>query len=66
MRGMLKPLLARLYFPGDPAHVEDPVLRSVPAARRETLVASPVAGHPNTIRWNVVLQGPGETVFFDC
>ncbi len=66
MRGMLKQLLARLYFPGDPANVEDPVLQSVPAARRETLVASPVAGRANTIRWNVVLQGPGETVFFDC
>ena len=66
MRGMLKQLLARLYFPGDPANAEDPVLQSVPPARRESLVASPVAGRAGTIRWNVVLQGPGETVFFDC
>jgi protocatechuate 3,4-dioxygenase, alpha subunit len=58
--------LARLYFPGDPANAEDPVLQSVPPARRESLVASPVAGRADTIRWNVVLQGPGETVFFDC
>lgn len=66
MRGMLKQLWARLYFPGDPANAEDPVLQSVPPTRRESLVASPVAGRAGTIRWNVVLQGPGETVFFDC
>ena len=63
---MLKQLLTRIYFPGDPANAEDPVLSSVPAARRETLIASPIAGRAGTLRWNVILQGAGETVFFDC
>ena len=66
MRGMLKQLFTRIYFPGDAANAEDGVLSSVPAARRETLIASPVAGRTGTLRWNVVLQGAGETVFFDC
>ena len=66
MRGMLKQLFTRIYFPGDAANEEDAVLSSVPAARRETLIASPVAGRTGTLRWNVVLQGAGETVFFDC
>ncbi len=66
MRGMLKHLLTRIYFPGDPANAEDPVLSSVPAARRETLIASAIAGRAGTLRWNVILQGAGETVFFDC
>lgn len=66
MRGMLKQLLARIYFPGEASNADDPVLSSVPAARRETLVASPIAGRANAIRWNVILQGKGETVFFDC
>ena len=66
MRGMLKQLLTRIYFPGDPANAEDPVLSSVPAARRESLIASPAGDRAGSLRWNVVLQGAGETVFFDC
>jgi protocatechuate 3,4-dioxygenase alpha subunit len=63
MRGMLKHLKTRIYFPGDPANATDPVLARVPAERRETLIARPRAG--NTLEWNVVLQGAGETVFLD-
>ena len=66
MRGMLKHLFTRIYFPGDPANAEDPVLASVPVARRETLVGRPVAGRADAIGWDVILQGAGETVFFDC
>ena len=66
MRGMLKQLITRIYFPADPANAEDAVLQSVPPARRETLIAKPVAGNPGALEWNVVLQGAGETVFFDC
>jgi protocatechuate 3,4-dioxygenase, alpha subunit len=66
MRGMLRQLQTRLYFPGDPANADDPVLASVPAPRRSTLIASPIAGPPGALRWNVILQGTGETVFFDC
>lgn len=65
MRGMLKHLTSRIYFPGDPANAEDAVLATVPESRRATLVATPVAGKPGALEWNVRLQGEGETVFFD-
>ena len=64
-RGLLKHLTSRIYFPGDPANAEDAVLQSVPAQRRGTLVATAIAGGKGAIAWNVILQGPGETVFFD-
>ena len=63
MRGMLKQLKTRVYFPGEAANANDPVLVRVPRERRDTLVARP-AGN-NVLRWNVVLQGAGETVFFE-
>jgi len=65
MRGMLKQLITRIYFVGDPANGEDPVLQSVPRERRATLLAIPQAGNPNALVWNVRLQGEDETVFFD-
>ncbi len=65
MRGMLRHLITRIYFPGDPANADDAVLQSVPAARRATLVAQRDAGNPAALTWNVRLQGSGETVFFE-
>lgn len=65
MRGQLKQLVSRIYFPGDAANTEDPVLALVPAERRATLIATPVAGKAGVLEWNVILQGSGETVFFD-
>ncbi len=69
MRGLMKQLTTRIYFPADPANAEDPVLQSVPQARRQTLIAKAVAGRPGTLEWNVVVQAvdrEDETVFFDC
>lgn len=63
MRGMLKHLRTRLYFPDEPANANDPVLARVPAARRGTLIATPRGS--GVLDWNVVLQGRGETVFFE-
>jgi protocatechuate 3,4-dioxygenase alpha subunit len=65
MRGLLRHLVTRIYFPDEPANGEDAILNLVPAGRRATLVAvrTPVAG---ALEWNVVLQGEHETVFFDC
>jgi len=63
MRGMLRELRTRLYFPDEPANASDPVLARVPAQRRGTLIATPRGS--GTLGWNVVLQGPDETVFFD-
>jgi protocatechuate 3,4-dioxygenase alpha subunit len=63
MRGMLKHLATRIYFPDDPANAEDPILRLVPASRRATLVARKKG--KSALGWDVILQGKDETVFFD-
>jgi len=65
MRGLLKHLLTRIYFPGDPANAEDPVLKLVPAGRRDTLIAAASGSDKSALEWNVVVQVPRETVFFD-
>ncbi len=62
MRGLLRHLMTRIYFPDEPANDHDPILAMVPLARRPTLVAQPTG--PKTLRWNINLQGPDETVFF--
>lgn len=64
MRGLLKRLVTRIYFPDEPSNAHDRVLGSVPQERRETLVARRVGG--TTLQWDLILQGSGETVFFDC
>ncbi|MEP7328018.1 MAG: protocatechuate 3,4-dioxygenase subunit alpha [Betaproteobacteria bacterium] len=66
MRGMLKHLCSRIYFPDDAANGSDPALARVPAARRPTLIAQRSASDPAALMWNVRLQGDGETVFFDA
>src|ERR1700722_7257850 len=66
MRGLLKQLVTRLYFPEEPLNASDPVLQVVPESRRETLIARQTKRDENTLEWNVFLQGEKETVFFDC
>jgi len=65
MRGSLKHLATRVYFPDEPANAKDPILKLVPPARRETLIAKRVPGRKGALQWNVILQGEDETVFFD-
>ncbi|HEY1388518.1 MAG TPA: protocatechuate 3,4-dioxygenase subunit alpha [Ktedonobacterales bacterium] len=62
MRGLLRQLVTRVYFPGDLANETDPVLRLVPEERRATLIARPATD--GTLEWDIHLQGPDETVFF--
>ena len=62
-RGLLTRLVTRLYFEDEPANGEDPILALVPAGRRSTLIARVI--EPGRYRFDIVLQGPGETVFFD-
>jgi protocatechuate 3,4-dioxygenase alpha subunit len=64
MRGQLKQLVTRIYFPGEPSNDKDLVLGLVPRDRRHTLIARKTKSR--TLEWNVVLQGRDETVFFDC
>lgn len=63
-RGLLRHLLSRLYFEDEPANFDDPVLKRLPAERRPTLIAQQGDNQASIYRWNVVLQGPDETVFF--
>jgi protocatechuate 3,4-dioxygenase alpha subunit len=64
-RGLVKQLHTRVYFAGDAANQQDPVLALVPPQRRETLLAQPEPGRPGHWRFDVQLQGERETVFFD-
>ena len=63
-RGTLDRSVTRLYFPDETtANDNDPVLQTVPARRRATLIAR-TAGN-NLLRFDIHLQGDNETVFFD-
>ena len=65
MRGLLRRLVTRIYFPDEPANLGDFVLNLVEPERRETLIAKKDVNEIGTFEWNVNLQGPNETVFFD-
>jgi protocatechuate 3,4-dioxygenase alpha subunit len=60
-RGMLRRVATRVYFPEDDLE-QDPLLASLPAARRASLVATTA---PDGYRFDVYLQGDQETVFLD-
>jgi protocatechuate 3,4-dioxygenase, alpha subunit len=64
-RGLGRRLVTRIYFPDEPGNSSDFALSLVEPARRETLIAKKVTGKSGALEWNVILQGPGETVFFD-
>jgi protocatechuate 3,4-dioxygenase alpha subunit len=63
-RGLLRHLISRVYFGDEPANEGDPVLMTISEERRATLIAQPDEGQANLYRWDVMLQGTGETVFF--
>lgn len=65
MRGLLKQLITRIYFEGDPANLDDFVLNLVEPGRRATFMARKVGDGASIYRWNILLQGENETVFFD-
>jgi protocatechuate 3,4-dioxygenase alpha subunit len=64
-RGLMRRLITRMYFPDEAANARDFALSAVDPARRGTLIAART-GVPGVLAWNIVLQGPRETVFFDC
>jgi len=61
-RGLLRHLIARVYFGDDPGISTDPVLLAVPSERRRTLIAQ--RERERSYLWDVILQGNDETVFF--
>lgn len=67
MRGLLLHAFTRVYFSDEAAaNAADTVLASVPPERRDTLVAErrDEGGLP-VYRFDIHMQGPRETVFFD-
>jgi len=61
-RGLLKPLLTRVYLPDDEeANAADPVLSALAPDERATLVARPADGG---LTFDIRLQGEGQTTFF--
>jgi protocatechuate 3,4-dioxygenase alpha subunit len=66
-RGLLDRVVTRIYFAGEPANEDDPVLGSIPDDdRRATLIAAAEPGGPaGVFRFDIRLQGGRETVFFD-
>jgi protocatechuate 3,4-dioxygenase alpha subunit len=60
-RGLSHRLVTRIYLPGSPGLDQDPLLRSVPADRRNTLIAD--RDGVASLHFDVHLQGPQETVF---
>jgi protocatechuate 3,4-dioxygenase alpha subunit len=64
-RGLMRRVVTRIYFPDEPGNAGDFALGLVEAERRRTLIARKVPGVDGLLRWDVIMQGPGETVFFD-
>lgn len=67
MRGMLLHTFTRIYFADEAtANEQDAVLKSVPADRRNTLIAKREQLPGGVFyRFDIRMQGPQETVFFD-
>jgi protocatechuate 3,4-dioxygenase, alpha subunit len=61
-RGLLKRLCTRIYFDGDAANADDPILALVPADRRQTLLAG---RDGEAWRFDIRIGTDDETVFFD-
>lgn len=68
MRGMLLHTFTRIYFSDEAAaNAKDPVLASVPADRRDTLIARRTMTPAGPVyRFDIRMQGDKETVFFDA
>jgi len=62
-RGILSRFITRIYFEDEASNADDPVLAMVPRERRDTLIARRIG--EGQYRFNLVMQGAGETVFFD-
>ncbi|WP_037673324.1 protocatechuate 3,4-dioxygenase subunit alpha [Streptomyces griseus] len=63
-RGLLVHLFTRVYLPGDEsALATDPLLARLEPSRRDTLIAA--EGGDGTYRFDIRLQGEGETVFLE-
>ena len=65
-RGLLIHAVTRLYFDDEIGNLADPVLQTIDPVRRGTLMAQRTTyGEPPAYRFDIRLQGEGETIFFD-
>jgi protocatechuate 3,4-dioxygenase alpha subunit len=65
-RGLLNHLVTRLYFEDELTNAEDPILQLVPTNRRATLMAKREINDATVLyRFDIILQGANETVFFN-
>ena len=65
-RGLLDHLATRIYFADEPSNETDEVLQAIEEARRPTMIAGRRAvDEVSVYEFDIVLQGDGETVFFD-
>ncbi|HVH75601.1 MAG TPA: protocatechuate 3,4-dioxygenase subunit alpha [Stellaceae bacterium] len=66
-RGLLKQLYTRIYFADESANEADRVLLSIedPGVRRTLLARREQGGGQPAYRFDIILQGAGETAFFD-
>jgi protocatechuate 3,4-dioxygenase alpha subunit len=65
-RGMLIHAVSRIYFADEAANETDPVLNSIEAGRRQTLVATSLGDQdPPVYAFDIHIQGENETVFFN-
>lgn len=63
-RGLLRQLYTRIYFADEPGNAADPLLSAIDGdAARQTLIARRDAD--GVYRFDIVLQGTGETAFLD-
>jgi protocatechuate 3,4-dioxygenase alpha subunit len=65
MRGLLRGLVTRAYFPDEPLLATDTILQLVEPARRATLMLQRSPEHANLFTWDIRMQGEGETVFLE-
>ncbi|MCX2860994.1 protocatechuate 3,4-dioxygenase [Paucibacter sp. PLA-PC-4] len=63
-RGLLKHQFSAVFLVDTPGLAGSALLTQVPEARRASLLALPDES-PGHYRWDIRLQGEGETVFFD-
>jgi protocatechuate 3,4-dioxygenase alpha subunit len=62
-RGLLRQLYTRIYFADEPANAADPLLSAIDDdSARQSLIARREGG---AYRFDIILQGDGETAFLD-
>ena len=68
MRGLLNHVFTRIYFSDEViANQHDPILKSIPDERRQTLIAKREEKNGEIhYHFNIHMQGTNETVFFDA